>query len=399
MTAPATWPEGPGQALLSQHVFDALDEPVLIVDTTERIVGINRAARHELEVDVSGATGLSLADLDCEPWRSCRMLARLVRMRGEKRQRDLRETHSGRHWQIRCRFLDGSSKPGGPSTSLLQDVEPAALTAEAAPADAAPGPGPGGRLLLLVLRETTEFHLLRDAMQQYERSSWVAEVVGGIAHQVSNPLFAISSSFDWLKQQLTGKNVEEGVVANLEREISRLSALMRAFVEFATVSCRERVRCDLESLVRDACTATGLDPTGFRVNCRMEPGVEALVDRDAMMLALGKVLENARDLSPPLETIRISGQLVSADSVRSGPGAMLEIRIVDNGPGIAPAHRRKIFEPFFSSRPGHSGLGLSLASRVLIGHGGTISCEEKRQGASILLRLPTTAIYGDGSDD
>lgn len=354
------------------QIFDALEEPVLVVDAKERVVDLNRAALEELQCDAGSARFLSLADLPEEPWRGCRALARVVRLRGSERERELREARTGRHWSIRCSFIDS---PQSEETARQANRE-------ARPDDS---------LLLLVLRETTEYHLLRDAMRQYEKASWFANIVGGLAHHVNNPLFAISVTVELLKGRLADCREETEMLTTVLDEVGRLAGLMRSLVEFSSVSCRQRGRHEVASLVQEACSSCGLTGAGqpLRVEMEIERGVEALVDRDALRLALVKVLENSRDLSPTGSTIWITGRhvpLKSPSDTEADP--TFELRIRDQGPGIAPAHRRQVFEPFFSRRSGHYGLGLALAERILISHGGSMACEECRQGSSLVLRLP-----------
>lgn len=124
--------------------------------------------------------------------------------------------------------------------------------------------------------------------------------------------------------------------------------------------------------------------TGGRLTLRVsEPGLAAWGNRDALCGALVNLVENALGVIGP-------NAVVSIEASR-GSNGLVELRVADNGPGIAPGERERIFEPFYSARAGGTGLGLAVARGVAMAHGGALRCEPCDSGALFVLTLPARA--------
>jgi signal transduction histidine kinase len=116
----------------------------------------------------------------------------------------------------------------------------------------------------------------------------------------------------------------------------------------------------------------------------VDPGLPSLaVDADRMHQVIENLLANAIQHSPRDSTVRVAARV---SSTRQN-GAMLFL-VEDEGPGIAEAHRTRLFEPFFSRREGGTGLGLSIVQRIVEAHGGKVSIETRSRGAAFVVTLP-----------
>jgi signal transduction histidine kinase len=186
----------------------------------------------------------------------------------------------------------------------------------------------------------------------------------------------------------------------LALETDRLSRMIERVLDWARMEAGRRIYdlepVDVEELANDALTALRsqhlLDDEPIEVDLAEVPQVE--VDRDAIVEALLNLLQNAMKYTPPPRRIRLSAV---------ARGRWVGLAVSDNGPGIAPADRRRIFEKFYqadarlSSPTQHgadrgSGLGLSIVRAVARGHGGRVELKtELGEGSTFTLWLPAAS--------
>ncbi len=172
------------------------------------------------------------------------------------------------------------------------------------------------------------------------------------------------------------------------REVDRLDALVEEFLDAARPPRLDLLQVDLVDLVREVVRSFGTDPR-YRGRVEVELEGEAslgLVSLDAgrVRQVLWNLLLNAAQHMPE------SGMIVITASRRVGTA---ELQIRDTGVGIPAEHLGRIFDPFFSTRSGGTGLGLANVERIVRAHGGSIAVYSKPgQGTAFLLSFPT----GDG---
>jgi len=131
-------------------------------------------------------------------------------------------------------------------------------------------------------------------------------------------------------------------------------------------------------------TVARLSESSGADSCRIEVDVEEAVvtgDRDRLRQVVANLLLNAVQVSPDSSVVELRG--------RKTDDAGYEIHVLDRGPGIADADLGRIFEPFFTKRPGGSGLGLAVCEGLVVSHGGTIAASGRTGGGtSLRVRIP-----------
>lgn len=216
------------------------------------------------------------------------------------------------------------------------------------------------------LRESRELLLLSEKM------AITGKLAAGVAHSIRNPLTSVKMRLFSLERSLSFTPEQREDMEVISEEIGNIDTIVRNFLEFAR---RPKLKPTLASPSEIVDTALRL--TRHRIeSCRVDLAVEReerlspiRVDTDQLKEALVNLILNACEVAGEGGWIRIREEMEE----RSATGRVAVIRVSDNGPGIPEEFREKIFQPFFSSKEEGSGLGLSIARRIVEEHGGTLS--------------------------
>lgn len=216
----------------------------------------------------------------------------------------------------------------------------------------------------------------------------IAELAGGLAHEIRNPLSTMSLNLDLLAEdfQTPENNRDRRVLQKIERlrrESQRLQDILENFLRFARVQELRREPTDLNVIVeelRDFFEPQALNQ-GIVIRTQFEPGLpKVLLDVDLFRQALLNLFINARLALPD------GGELLLRTR-EDGPWNVLEV--TDTGVGMSPEVRNRVFDAFYSTRSAGSGLGLPTTRKIVETHGGTIRVEsEPGKGSQFTLRLP-----------
>jgi two-component system sensor histidine kinase FlrB len=248
---------------------------------------------------------------------------------------------------------------------------------------------------ILVFTDVTEQRRLQREVEQNRRLATMGEMAARVAHQLRTPLSTamlyaghlVDADFD---AQRRGQFAQR-VLARL-RDLDRMTRDMLGFVRG---SARASERFEASTLLDDVAAALepridggrALDLAGARTDgCWLEG------DRDALRGALCNLVENAWGAGAGgIRIESVDGRVA---------GGELVLRIHDDGPGIAPALRERVFEPFFSTRLGGTGLGLPVARSAVDSHGGSLEIAEAENGtgACFELRLPLAPIESPAAE-
>lgn len=339
-----------------QTTFDAIEAPVLVVDLDGSVQRLNRAAQHLAGRDFDATLGRPLTELGaCEPWRTA----------GEMVRRAAAERTS---FSVQVRE---------PTTDATWDIA-ASVAAERAPGDAR---------VILVARDITSVIALQESLRRSETMSAMGSLVAGVAHQVRNPLFGISSTIDAFEARFGRDETFTRYVGVLRNELERLTSLMQDLLEYGRPASQERQPVAVAEVMAQALGACQSLARRARVKVASEVdgncGV-ALVDRRRMMQVFENLVQNALQHSRPGDKVTVRGRRV--DERDRG---FFECVVLDDGPGIPSEDLPRLFEPFFTRRRGGTGLGLSIAQRIVDEHGGSLAASNRPEGgAQMLVRLP-----------
>lgn len=230
---------------------------------------------------------------------------------------------------------------------------------------------------------------MRDALAG---RSYVADYVQTLTHELKSPLSAIRGAAELLHEREMPAADRERFVANIERETARIQELVDRMMELAALESRrvlERTEpVALRSLLEERVSSANAAGAPRGITVTLDAPQDATVDGDALLLqrALGNLLDNALDFSPPGGRIEISLALRARAA---------EIAVRDHGPGIPDYADDKVFERFYSlARPGtqrkSTGLGLPFVREIASLHHGRVSLRNAEGGGALaVLSLPT----------
>jgi len=219
---------------------------------------------------------------------------------------------------------------------------------------------------------------------QRRRLEAIAEVSAGIARELRNPLFGISSAAQLLRFRVRDDPVIERNVGRILREVERLNAVVSALLEYGRPEPMRVVAADPDTIWHGVLAAKRglLESKALIVRHRpAEPRATCDVDAEQITQVFVNVLANAVDAAPEGSDLTLT-----SSSSANGPWSS---RLHNDGSPIAPEILSRVFELFFSTKPGASGVGLALCQRVLADHGGTITLDSTADsGTTVTITLP-----------
>lgn len=248
----------------------------------------------------------------------------------------------------------------------------------------------------LVLQDITDGKRVEALNRRTERLEAVAELAASLAHEIKNPLASIRSAVEQLTSRAGGlKSRDRGVLGELVLgESDRLSRLLSGFIEFSRIEIGERAVVDLREVAERAVEVVRQHPdcgSGIRILSNGERA-ELEGDRDLLHRVVLNLVLNAVQHSP--EGGEVSVEVRPVPEGRLPPGADftagVRLRVTDHGPGIDPEHTARLFDPFFTNRPGGSGLGLAMVHRAVQAHDGLVFVDgESGDGTTFSVFFPT----------
>jgi PAS domain S-box-containing protein len=348
-----------------RQTFDAIDFPVLVVDLEGRIRRSNEAAEHIVGDTAEGIAGQLVSDLGArQPWKKAVELIENIGDSCVPVSEEIRDEKTGKTWSI----------------ALFPVNEFGAL----------------GNRAILIAQDITTRTELEASLRQSKMMSLLGSVVAGVAHEVRNPLFGISSILDAFEQRFSDRTEYKRYTDVLRSEIDRLTLLMEELLEYGKPFLGELYSASLKEMINRsirACLPAAEAAHVTLVNEVNDFLPRIMVDRRRLSRVFINLIQNAIQHSP-------SGGIVTVEAniVDEGNQEWIDCGVKDLGSGIQEEDVPKIFEPFFSKRRGGTGLGLAIAHKTMEEHGGKLLVRNNPEGGACLIaRFPLlTEVNTDG---
>ncbi len=240
---------------------------------------------------------------------------------------------------------------------------------------------------ILIFQDLSEVKQLEANLRRADRLAAVGRLAAGLAHEIRNPLASLSGSVEVLRQGPEAGEEARILFGIVLRETERLNRLVTNFLHYARPDRAESAPFGLAELVDETAFffQQGEGRSGFRVVNRVPPDLVLTADRSQVEQLLLNLFRNSIEASPEGVTATVEGE--------TAPGAV-RVTVRDDGPGMLPEVAAHAFEPFFSRRPGGTGLGLATVDRIVENHGATVVLEAA-PGAGVALHFRFPAPVGE----
>ena len=216
----------------------------------------------------------------------------------------------------------------------------------------------------------------------------LATLAGGLAHEIRNPLSTIGMNLELLAEELENDDSQRARrmlrrIANLQGECRNLEEILNAFLQFARAGELHLSDGNLNTIVSDY--VDFLEPQANSMEVELRPHLDSdlpvvMLDKSLMRQALVNLCRNAIEAMPEGGSIDLLTRTRGGDVV---------LEIIDTGKGMDEKTRGQMFQAFFSTRSGGSGLGLPTVRKIVEAHHGKISCEsEVGKGTRFTITLP-----------
>jgi signal transduction histidine kinase len=236
---------------------------------------------------------------------------------------------------------------------------------------------------LVTLRDASTRARLEDQLDVTAKLAALGRLTSGVAHEVKNPLNAMVLQLELLKSKLQGQGEQvKPQVDILGEEIRRLDRVVKTFLDFNRPLELHPAETDVGTLIREVLTLAEPEARQNNVQLLFEPGTppRLVLDRDLMKQALLNLVLNGCQAMPTGGALRVRP--------RAFPHRV-ELEIADQGVGIPPEARQKIFSLYFTTKPGGSGVGLAMVYRIIQLHNGSIDFStEVNRGTTFRISLP-----------
>ena len=338
-------------------IFESVGSGLVAVDTAGRVTAFNRAA--------ASITGVRAADALGQPWAA--IFGRGVDLDHVRRAADETGEFPPRH-EFQLKRHDGSQVPVGITFWSLRSGG---------------GEGVG---LIGVCQDLSLIKQMEERMRQADRLAAVGRLSANMAHEIRNPLASISGAVQMLVKDLPADGSRNRLVEIVLKESGRLNDLVGDFLEYARPAPMASLAVDMGQLLDEVLLLIEHRslPPNLKIHREYGEALIAHVDPQQMRQAIWNLCLNAVQAVPDA-----GGEIRVGARVSPGDPGRLELWIADTGDGIAAHDLPHIFEPFYSTKPEGSGLGLALVYRVMQDHGGHVDATTRQgEGTTFTLTLP-----------
>lgn len=340
---------------LHGDVIRSMSSGVITTDLAGNVASINHSGAEILgrpEVEIVGAHITGSGMFSADEWRDYTSGGQRVRA------------------EIHCSRADGELITLGVTLSELRDGES------------------NQHGYTLVFRDLTEWRRLEEKVRIQDRMAAVGQMAAGLAHEVGNPLAAISGSVEMLAGSFEGGSSQRQLLDILLKESRRLDRTVKTFLLFAKPGARRPadfdIAAELREFIRLLRNSDDVKPH-HRIEEDVDPPSAILhADLDQVSQILWNLARNALQAMPSAGVLKIAGRLTDTG---------YRITFQDTGKGMSEDERAKLFQPFKSFFGSGTGLGMAIVYRIVEEHRGDIRVDsELGKGTTIAVDLPLRAV-------
>jgi two-component system NtrC family sensor kinase len=371
-----------------EKTFDAISDPLMIVDGDYVIRRANLALADDLGVAIQRVVGRKCHEVrgqaaqafPGEPGCACAGCpVPEARREGAPRDGEI-QARSGRVYRLRAYPLEDAR----PDRAVRGDhVTPEPIQMGGTPP-----------LMVCSYRDVTDEREMTRQLSNAEKLAAIGRLAGGVAHEINNPLGGILAFAQILLRERCPPEEQLEYLREIEKSAFRCKAIVEALLRFSRQSPRmQRAPLSLNDVVRESLTLVSYKYAvrDVEIRCALGEGLPAVLgNANQLEQVLVNLLSNAFDAI----TSASSKAAGAIDLRTSAVDGWVELQVADSGTGISDGHLAKIFDPFFTTKEEGKGTGLGLAVTYAIirEHGGRIAARNRPEGGAVFtVALPVAA--------
>jgi two-component system sensor histidine kinase PilS (NtrC family) len=240
---------------------------------------------------------------------------------------------------------------------------------------------------IVIFQDLTAIKEMEKELEKGKNLAIIGEMAAGLAHEIRNPLTALSGSIQLLKKNLDLEETDERLMQIVLRGRDQLEKLISNFLLLARPNLSDREVLDINNVINDVVESIRYDPAwngSIKLELELCDDLSMPGNRTEIKQMIWNLILNAIQAMPGGGTLRVGTKTISTSRKK-----YLEILISDTGYGIEKEKTNKIFTPFYTTKDRGTGLGLAIASRIAGSHGGEIKIEsEVERGTTCRVLLP-----------
>jgi len=235
---------------------------------------------------------------------------------------------------------------------------------------------------IIIFQDLTEVKELEERLMTSEKMAVLGQLSAGLAHELRNPLSAISGAVEILKEDMTPTNEHERLIGVATQQVDRLNLLVEDFLILTMPIQKNKSSVELGKIVSD--TVDSFTKTMRRANIEIVNGIgeEIYVRAHSYRLkqAVWNLLMNSVDAMPSGGRVALSSELKDSKVI---------LKFTDDGRGIEDKIKSRLFDPFFTTKEVGTGLGLAIVQKVIEGYNGEVDVvSTPGRGATFIITLP-----------
>lgn len=258
------------------------------------------------------------------------------------------------------------------------------------------GPDDSREGYVVLIEDLEEKQRADELIRRMDRLASLGELSASMAHEIRNPLAGIQTAAEVLAGRMEADDERRDFVSVILEEVRRLNRIVEDLVRFAKPAPAKLAPCDLHRAIENVLVLLSkhIESENIRVLKRCDPELPAVeADSDQMVQVILNIVLNS------IQAMSGGGALEIATSVTGSPpaaggraadGPWVRIEVTDSGPGISESALSRVFDPFYTTKPGGTGMGLAICQRIVAAHGGVVSVESGQgKKTRVWVELPT----------
>lgn len=347
---------------LNESILESSPNGILTIDSHGKIISINKAAEQILSVHQEDILNTNIKDA-VGTYRTLSILSDILLKTSSRTSRE-------------CDFRkeDGSRCCLEVTTSSLQDIN---------------GNETG---MLFLFRDLTEKKIISEQVQRMGKLASVGQLAAGVAHEIRNPLMGIGATLELTMENLNLDNPQREMLVRSMEEIERIDDIINDLLDLAQPREMNFEPGGINEIVKDASQfLSGVcQKENVELILHCDDNISPIhIDKGKIRQVIINIALNAIQSMETKGMLKISTSVLNHGYYGFSDGGV-QITVEDNGRGIAPEMKEKVFDPFFTTRPDGTGLGLYNCHKIVEAHHGSILIEDTASGGTkVTVLLPS----------